>query len=281
MDAQGEISYRLRTPPSGVRVGGHRGRGGAGGGMFRDQVPFLHDPDARRIDVRATLRDPFEGTFVRRSEPRLSISLFLIVDLSASLTGGDASRKRDTIRSLCGGLARAATKMGDRFGLIGCGPTPNPNCFLPSSRRRGIGGEIDAAFKGAFGATGAEGLTRAHEFVGPSRKMVFLISDFHLPLDLIRQTFQRLAHHDVVPVVIEDSSEREDLPEFGIMQLTDLETRRNRFVAMTPALKQRWISAAKARDAEVRRIAEQYGRTPIRIVDRFDADAFSRSLLEG
>ena len=60
-----DIVYRPRGRISGLRAGAHSSRGVGSFGTFRDQVPFLVHPDARRIDVRGTLRDPFENTLVR------------------------------------------------------------------------------------------------------------------------------------------------------------------------------------------------------------------------
>ena len=42
----------------------------APGGYFRDFAPLLRSPDPRRIDLRVSARDPFEGLHVRRFEQK-------------------------------------------------------------------------------------------------------------------------------------------------------------------------------------------------------------------
>ena len=83
--------------------------------------------------------------------------------------------------------------------------------------------------------------------------MAFLISDFLLPLGLLREVFESLAQHDVIPVIVGDASEDVDLPSFGLMELADLETGARRLVFMRPELKRRWLEAERERRAEIAR----------------------------
>lgn len=241
---------------------------------------MLH-PDARRIDVRATLRDPFETTFVRRSKPRVSIDLYALVDLSGSLRYEGRASKRDLVTQLCVALADSATRGGDRFGLVGCDAHVRDDCFLPASKRRGIAAEAAERLAEAdFCGDDAEGLSTAAQRLVGARKMVFLISDFLLPLDLLRRTFEGLSQHDVVPVVIGDTSEDLELPDWGLLELADLETGQRGTVFMRPSLKARWLEADRIRRVAIRRFALEHGRTPVTIANQLDVDAFSRALLE-
>jgi uncharacterized protein (DUF58 family) len=90
--------------------------------------------DARRIDVRVNLRDPF----VRRFQFRALIDLHALIDLSGPLGYEGHARKMDLVTTLCVALARSATRAGDQFGLIGCDATPREDCFIPATQRRGI-----------------------------------------------------------------------------------------------------------------------------------------------
>jgi uncharacterized protein (DUF58 family) len=278
---EGEIHYRPRGRISGLRAGAHPSRAVGALGGFRDQVPFMAHPDARRIDVRATLQDPFENVIVRRHRQRASIDLYALVDLTGSLRYEGNASKAELAASLCVSLARSATRIGDRFGLIGCGASLREECFIPATARRGIADEVRARLgRAAWQGSGADGLLAAAPRLAGRRKTVFLISDFLLPARLLDALFDSLTGHDLVPVIIGDSTEDLDLPDWGVMELADLETGGRRLVFMRPALKRRWIAAAAERRAELGRLAARYGRAPVTIRDSFDAERFSRDLLE-
>ena len=281
MSGGNEIAYRPRGRIVSLRGGAHVSGTVGTLGTFRDQVPFMVHPDARRIDVRATLRDPFENTFVRRFQHRASIDVYAVVDLTRSLAYEGHARKKDLITELCAALAQSATRSGDRFGLLGCDAAVRDDCFIPATRRPGIFDEVAVCLSHApFQGASADGLNKVAERLAGRRKMVFLISDFLLPLSLIRQVFESLAMHDVIPVVIGDSSEDAALPDWGLLEFVDLETSARRVVFMRPKLKQLWLEREKDRRAALWRLARQFSRTPVTIADSFDVDRFSRDLLE-
>ncbi|KQP33216.1 DUF58 domain-containing protein [Methylobacterium sp. Leaf100] len=277
---EADIVYRPRGRVPGTAVGAHRGRDAGGLGTFRDQVPFLRMPDARRIDVRATLRDPFEGTHVRRFESRTAIEVWALVDLSASMRYRGAADRMALAAALCGGLAASATRIGDGFGLMGCDGTLREDVSMPVTRRRGIGASVRARLVAAR-CTGAraDGMREAARRLVGRPKIVFVVSDFRWPEALIVEVFASLARHDIVPVVLADASEDEDLPAWGLMELDDLEGAGRRTVFMRPALRRRWLAHERARADTLRRIAMTYGRPPFRLEGRFEADALTRHLI--
>ncbi len=279
MPAQ-EITYRPRGRAEGPIIGAHRGRDVGGAGIFRDDVTFLQQPDARRINLRATLRDPFETVYVRRFEQRTAIAVYAVVDLSGSMAFEGNARKIDIAADLCVALAGSARRFGDAFGLIGCDDKIRDDFFIPATRRRGLDVETSRRFA-EFVPTGrsAAGLAKAGELISGLRKLVFLISDFHLPLTAIEAALAGLARHDLAPIIIADSAEEENLPSWGLLSLRDLESGRNRLVAMRPALRDKWRTEAAERREALRRMFSFYGRTPFSIVDRLDVDRLSRHLL--
>lgn len=275
-----EIVYLPRWRPGGFAVGAHRGRDAGGLGTFRDQVPFLRLPDARRIDIRATMRDPFEGTYVRRFETRTALEVWALVDLSASMRFRGEADRMALVADLCTGLAASATRIGDAFGLIGCDETLRPDAFLPATRRRGIALERAARLpRLACEGRSARGLLAATRQLAGRPKLVFLISDFRWPDDLIEEVMAALALHDLAPILLADSAEDEALPEWGLMELDDLEGAGRRVVFMRPSLRRRWHARERERLDRFGRVASRYGRPPFRLSGRFDAEALSRHLL--
>ena len=173
MSADLDITYRPRGRIGGLRVGAHPSRALGSLGTFRDQVPFMTYPDARRIDVRATLRDPFQNTIVRRFQQRAAIDVWMLADLSGSLDYEGQGRKKDIIVALGVALARSVTRLGDRFGLYVCDATIREECSVPSTKRPGIVFDVaryldEAACRGASAA----GLLDAADRLVGARKMV-------------------------------------------------------------------------------------------------------------
>jgi uncharacterized protein (DUF58 family) len=276
-----EISYRPRGRAEGVIIGAHRGRGTGGQGVFLDQVPYLRHPDPRRIDLRLTVRDPFETIYVRRHEQRFAIALYTVIDLSRSMSFEGTARKMALVSELCVCLARSAYRMGDAFGVIGCDEGVRDDFLLPATRRRGLEVELERRFESFVPErSSAAGLADAAVYLVGKRKLVFLISDFRMPLGRIEVILQSLAHHDIVPILALDSAESTALPSWGVVDVQDLETASNRVVFMRPALRRSWLAQAQEWGRSLDRLFLRYGRPPFELIDRFDADKLSQHLLE-
>lgn len=276
----GDIVYRLRWRGRGRAAGAHRARDTGGLGTFRDQVPFLRLPDARRIDVRATLRDPFEGTHVRRFENRTAVEVWALVDLTASMRFRGEADRMALVADLCTDLAASATRIGDAFGLVGYDRAIREDVLLPASRRRGTPHLVAAQLAQAeCMGTGADGALAAARHLAGRPKIVFLVSDFRWPEGLTARVFDALALHDIVSVILADVAEDEALPAWGLLELDDLEGAGRRVVFMRPHLRRRWLEAERSRLDALRRLATAYGRPPFRLAGRFDAEALSRHLL--
>ncbi|WP_036258430.1 DUF58 domain-containing protein [Methylocapsa aurea] len=276
------IAYRMRGCSANLVAGAHLGREPGGSGQFRDHVPFLRCPDARRIDLRASLRDPFGEIYVRRFNQRMSIDVYALVDLSASMGFVGRASKYHLVADFCTLLARSARGYGDAFGLIGFDESVRDDFMFPLARRRGLDVEIGRAFESlAPIGRSAAGLADAARSVAGRRKLVFLVSDFRLRMAKIEEALAALGRHDIAPILVGDSAEEEDLPPWGLIELADLETGRRRKIFMRPSLREKWRAEARARRTRLRRLLMRYGRPPIELADRLDADEMSRHLLEG
>jgi uncharacterized protein (DUF58 family) len=280
-DAAPTISYRPRERADGIVVGAHRGRSGGGQGVFLDQVSYLRQPDPRRIDLRRTLRDPFGTIYVRRFEQRLAIALYAVVDLSRSMSFEGTARKMTLVAELCQSLARSAHELGDAFGVIGCDAEVRKDFLFPATRNKGIAPEIARRFEGFVPEQrSAAGLVDAATYLAGKRKLVFLISDFRMPLAEVERILESLSRHDIVPILVSDSAEDSELPHFGLVDVRDLETGAGKVVFMRPSLRRRWLEEAETRRRALNRLFLRYGRPAFVLKDRFDANALSRHLLE-
>lgn len=270
-----DILYRPRGRFTANHVGAHTSSEVGGFGVFRDQAPFMRYPDARRIDVRATLRDPFGGTYVRRFEQRAAIDAYALVDLSASMGFVGAVDRFRVAVDLCAALAYSTTRVGDRFGLFACQEDLIERATLPAtrSRRAALAGVERLGLEAPQGDS-AKSVLAAAAALGATRKLVFLISDFRWPERLIKETFDALSLHDVAPLVLIDSLEAAP-PKWGALELRDSESGRRQFLVMRPALQQRWIDAEHARRRHLARLSALRSRAPIFIQDSFDPDDLS------
>jgi hypothetical protein len=80
----------------------------------------------------------------------------------------------------------------------------------------------------------------------------------------------------VVPVVLWDRQECEQLPRYGLLRVVDAETQRSRLLLMRPALKRRIQQAFEARLAQLHTSCARFGRLPLVLDDGFDADRMSQ-----
>lgn len=277
---QVDVPYRLAWRTSDVRIGAHRGKIEGAGGLFRDFDLLMRSPDPRRIDLRMSARDPFGTLYVRRFEQKTAITVYALVDLSASMRFAGGTRKMNVVADLVGALAASARRIGDSFGLIGCDEGIISEFLFQATRSRGGEAEMIERLR-SFAPTGhsAEGLLEGASYIAGRRKLVFVISDFYMPLHLIEALFEALSQHDVVPIVLKDRGEVEDLPRYGLVSLTDLETGRRRLLAMRPSLRAEWQRKAAEHARALRVLAMRYGRPPFEIVGPINWDRLGAYLM--
>lgn len=264
-----EIAWRARSP----YPGHHRGVQGGAGLEFRGHVPLLAAPDPRRLDLRASLHDPFGQWMVRVYRQRSSIRVFLLADLSASMGFRGASRKLEVLAALAASTAYSAYRSGDAFGFIGCDEDVRREFLLPPTRIKGAGTELSRRLLSfAPVGSGVGGLLHTPQYLGSQRALVLLASDFHFPLGLLEQVLDALVRHAVVPVVIWDPAEFAQLPRFGLGMVSDSETGEQRRVFMRAGLNERIAEAFETRRRELVHVFHAHGTEPLFLTEGFSAD---------
>lgn len=275
------VDYRVRWKPSGVLPGAYRGTVAGSGNEVRAVVPLSHFPDPRRLDLRTTLRDPFQQLWVRDFKQSTAIRLFVLADVSASMGFVGAHDQYATLRRIVRCLANSAWKGGDRFGLYAADVHLRPELSLPARVNRGAGAWVDARLAAHTPSGGsARGLLEAVAELPGQRALVFLLSDFHWPPTLLGQMLRALAHHDVVPVVLQDPAEYERLPARGFARLRDSESGGTRFVWLRPALLRRLRERHQAQQAQLCLQLQRAGRRPFVVGQGFDPRQLTRHFLE-
>ncbi|MCB1748823.1 MAG: hypothetical protein H6977_15820 [Gammaproteobacteria bacterium] len=269
----GEVHYKVGWRAAGHHPGHHPSRQQGGGLHFQHHVPLADAPDPRRFDVRASLRDPFERIQVRVYRQTSAIPVWVVADLSASMAYAGTCAKTAVLADLVAGLGYSAYRTGDRFGFVGCAERPLDDWLMPSTMNRAGALDLAARLRGLVPhGRGADGLATAAGLLGARRALVFLVSDFHLPLELVERTLLGLALHDVVPVVLWERSEYAELPRFGLARVRDAESGRSRLLFMRPALHRRIAAAYAARRERLATLFARHGRLPLYLERGFDAD---------
>lgn len=272
-----EFHYRLGVPAVGALPGHHRSRAGTSGFEFRAHATLADAPDARRLDLHASLRDPYGRWLVRLNSERKAITVAAVADLSASMGFEGTVRRTDVLADFVGSLAHSAWRHGDAFAFVGCDDALRPDLLLPATRRRGAGAALAQSLRTLQPRGGAgDALLQAHRHLPTRRSLVFLVSDFLLPPETVDRALASLAAHAVVPVVLRDAAEFALAAPYGLAPVVEPESGRTAWLWWRPALRERWAEAAAARQAALDTVFRRHRVAPLVIEGAFDADAVTR-----
>lgn len=275
------VEYRVRWKTGGIRPGAFRGTQSGAGERFRSSIPLHARADPRRVDVRASLRDPLGGIWVRDFEQNSALKILVLADVSASMGFVGRHDKIDQLRRISIALARSAWRNGDAFGFHAANETPQTSLTLPARLNRGAAEWLDRRLtrytpRGAS----ARGLLQSTAQLPHRRALVFLVSDFHWPRGDLVQILRGLAHHAVVPVVLWDPAEADTVHRHGIATLKDLESGDRRFVWLRPGLVDALRERRDRHGEMLRHACARAGCAPFFVRDRFDPLELSRYFLE-
>ena len=268
--------YRLPSRARGPEPGAHPGTQRGGGMEFRGHASLLHAPDPRRFDVAASLRDPFHRVMVRVYTQRGAVPVRVIADVSASMGFAGRCRKMDLMADFVESLALSASRIGDALAFTACDSEVREDLLLPLTRSRAAGTLVAAKLRSLEpSGRNALGLLKAVEQVPPARSLVFLVSDFHFPMEMLERLLAALGLHEVVPVVLWDSAEG-TAPRYGIARILDPETTAERMLLLRPTLARRLKESIAGRADALTRCCARFGVKPLVIRDKFEAEVVTR-----
>jgi len=272
-----EVLYRLARRPTRGWPGQHRSRAPGPGLDLHAFAPLWSYPDARRLDLHQSARDPYGNWSVRLPRQRSGVTLALLADLSASMAFGSQPRKQDALADLVAALGYSAWRAGDAVAFAGAGPTLALDWILTPTRRRGATALLAQRLRETrLQASGCGGMQEAAERFGRRRdSLVFLVSDFHWPARDLDGVCERLEGRDVVPVVLWARQEFEDWPARGLAELQDLETGHRRTVLFGSVLAESMRLQGQARRAQLQRCFRSHGWRPFFLQGAFDASALN------
>jgi hypothetical protein len=308
MRAPQEFHYRLPTRVRGHRPGSHPGLTIGAGQEFVSHVSLYERADPRRLDLRASLRSLRQDWLVRMNRQRAGVAVHAVVDVSASMRFG-AGSKRQMVGEFLESLGLSAFRAGDLLGMLAFDTNERAELFLPPRLGRGIGSLLhqrlehfwDGQGGAAHGGPGAPGNSSAPGHARAAREgadtaqglelaatrlagrdgLVFIVSDFHWPLERLSAALDLLAHSTVVPLIVWDRAEMQPPASNGFALLRDSESGVPRTLWLRPSLRVRWHAAIARRREELERIFAAHFVRPVYLQGAFDAEVLSKYFLEG
>ncbi|HEY7985650.1 MAG TPA: DUF58 domain-containing protein [Methylophilaceae bacterium] len=249
------FTYRIPWKSSSVHFGGHRGLQRGLGFEYKNNVPLIDYPDARRMDLRQTLRDPYEQVQVKLFNQDNTTPIFVVCDLSSSMQYKGRQRKLDKAIEISASIASSAYEAGDVFSFIGYDRHVIEELLLPMSHNLHNSLEVIASLKHITKMQiGSEGILEVPEFLSQNKGLVFWISDFHMPLEVIEQTMIAMSKHQVIPVVLWEAQEYKKLPKFGFGTMIDPETGLNRTIFFRESVTAKFQEAFAERKEQLEKL---------------------------
>jgi len=266
------IGWRSRGRHSGRHASTQRGMGME----FRGHTTLLSYPDPRRIDIRQTIRDPLEQVYVRIFNQKSSTPVFVISDLSGSMNFGSKQSKVTLAAEIAESVAMSATHNSDPFAFIGFDDVVREDWLATPSFRPHNALEMISRLKDFHPEhVGSYGLKDIHRYLPRERSLIFLVSDFHMPLEELQDSLSLLMRHHIVPMVLWDAAEYKNMPEFGITSVTDCETGERRTLFLRKPLRDRIVQRFEERRAAIEALFMRYDMPPFFVEGEFDPDALT------
>ncbi len=280
MENATEFQYRVPWRAASCSPGSHHSVQRGGGYEIHGIAPLYVAGDPRRFDLRASLRDPFGQLLVRVYKQRSVVPVFVLADVSASMSFVGHTCKLDLLVDFVNSLAYSAYRVGDPFAFTACDTVIRDELSLPLTRARGAGMLVSERLR-RWTPSGADatGLLEGAEQIPGARALVFLVSDYHLPVELLRNILGRLCRLAVVPVVLVDSAE-DRIPGVGITHLYDPETKARRTLLLRRTLAGRLEKKLRKHREQISRCLADNELRPLYLIDRFEPEAVSRYFYE-
>lgn len=276
-----EFHYRLPRRFGGWRPGSHPGLSLGAGQEFVSHASLHDRPDPRRLDLRASLRDQRGDWLVRVHRQRVSTPVYAVVDVSASMHFGSARTKLQVTGDFIEALGQSAFRAGDAVGMLAFDAQERTDLFVPAVHSRGAAGLMASSLANCTGAAGSiTGLEQAVLRLAGRSGLIFLVSDFHWPLEGLGRVLDSLTKAYVVPMVLWDPAEIQPPSDNGIMILHDAESGAERTFWLRSSLRDCWRSAVERRRAELNAMFSARAIRPFYVCGRFQSEKLSQYFFE-
>jgi uncharacterized protein (DUF58 family) len=245
------LRFRVRPDAITQLAGAYHGARPGIGLTFAELRAYEPGDDVRHLDWNVTARQG--RPFVRRYVEERALSLWLVIDVSASMRfGPERMTKADRAAQAAALLATAAVQNGDRVGLILVSDRIEVE-IAPAGGVRHLSQVVRALVATPTASSGTRlslGLSRVRR--AARRAMIVVISDFlaQEPNTAWRRAARR---HDTIALRLVDPRE-EQLPAAGLLTLEDSERGTRRVIdSSSKRVRRQYEKAASQRATSFRR----------------------------
>lgn len=271
-----EFSYHIAWRSHSRRPGRHKSNQRGMGMEFRGHTTLLSYPDPRRIDIRQTIRDPMEQVHVRIFNQKSVTPVFVLCDLSGSMQFGSTHKKIEIAADITQSVAQSATRNRDLVGFIGFDDVVREDWLCTLSTRPHTTIEMAEKLRNYVPLqVGSRGVVETVSLLPRERSLIFMVSDFHMPISDLEESLVLMQRHHIVPVVLWDSSEYAELPDFGITNVTDPETGTKRTLFLRKEYKAKILQHFADRRKLIENLFLRFDMQPFFVENNFDASQLS------
>ncbi|MFH1641397.1 MAG: DUF58 domain-containing protein [Nanoarchaeota archaeon] len=189
---------------------------------FSEVREYVPGDDIRNIDwnVTARMNQPYVKEFIEERD----LTVYIVVDVSASNEFGSVKSKKQTAIELCASLMFAALRNNDKAGL--CLFSSVVEKFIPP--RKGKKHTLRMIremlyYEPLNKTTDIEAALKYLSHVIKKRSIIFLITDFFAPDNYAKHLKLLKKRHDIIAINVNDIRE-EVMPDVGYIELEDEET---------------------------------------------------------
>lgn len=263
------LIFDYKTPflLNALRESEHKSKRQGPGSDFYKKSAFLADPNPARIDLSASVTDPFESIYVKTFRQRSKLDVLSFIDGSDSMA---IPGKIDLVGTTETSIAHSVAARNDNYKSYLFNES-----IVSVTDSDSLVKHYSAAQYHSKSHNTAEAFSDLERLLPARRSLIFLISDFHWSNEKLYQILNTLSGHYLVPIVVWRSAEYEDFPLWRFVQIRDAETDENRLIFVTP--KQKRLIEATFADRRIF-LNNQFQRHNSRafwMVDQFSAQQLS------
>ena len=183
------FDYHISWKTRGHHPGQHKSDQRGMGLEFAGHSNLLDYPDPRRIDLRQTIRDPLEQIYVRIFNQRSSTPVMIASDLSSSMNFGLEKSKLRFTSEISTVISNSVSTRSDAIGFIGFNDQTETKWWAPISYRPHRTNLLIDKLRNYHPKNAShKGIKRVFKVLPKDHTLVFLISDFHMPITDIEET---------------------------------------------------------------------------------------------
>ncbi|OED38127.1 hypothetical protein AB833_20825 [Chromatiales bacterium (ex Bugula neritina AB1)] len=279
-----EFVYRLPGRSISTRPGAHRSNSRGAGMNFVSHAKLIDQPDPRRLDLRASISSIQKDWLVRINQQRAAINVSAIIDVSASMHFGAGHNKLQVAADFLQALGFSAGGLGDAVGLQAFDSTLREDLSMPPRYGRGIGEPMAELIRhsspSSSDSASIDALAQCINAVAGKSPLVFIVSDFHWPLEPLDRLLDPIAGTFVVPLVIWDRTEVHPPQGKRLLSARQMGAGTRRHLWLTPAVREQWQANVQSRKEEIAEVFASRDATPFMMTEGFNAEALSRYFME-